>query len=291
MAGVPAEEMAATIAQERSRSYLPVVVKRRVDSVAVATIEEHRDALPGVSIRVEPLRRYVHGSLAAHLLGYVGEITEIEIQESASAAQTGTAPAGGPAKRTYQLGDVVGRAGIEQTFEARLGGRNGVRMVEVNALGRRVESLAPLTPFAGVKRPIPGEDLILTLDLELQRALEAALPDSLTGRGGGDRCADRGHSRRRQPAELRSQRLRDGPLRRRLEPSPFRSAPSVPQPIPALGLSSGIGVQGGDGGGGAHPPRGRSLGLPAGLRRGLPVREPFLPAAITCTAGSPSPTR
>ena len=181
MAGVPAEEMAATIAQERSRSYLPVVVKRRVDSVAVATIEEHRDALPGVSIRVEPLRRYVHGSLAAHLLGYVGEITEIEIQESASAAQTGTAPAGGPAKRTYQLGDVVGRAGIEQTFEARLGGRNGVRMVEVNALGRRVESLAPLTPFAGVKRPIPGEDLILTLDLELQRAMEAALPDSLTG--------------------------------------------------------------------------------------------------------------
>ncbi len=181
MAGVPAEEMAATVAQERSRSYLPVVVKRRVDSVAVATIEEHRDELPGVSIRVEPLRRYVHGSLAAHLLGYVGEITEIEIQESASAAKAGPAPGDGPSKRTYQLGDVVGRAGIEQTFEARLGGRNGVRMVEVNALGRRVEGLAPLTPFAGVKRPVPGEDLILTLDLELQRALERALPDSLTG--------------------------------------------------------------------------------------------------------------
>ena len=179
LAGVPAAEMAATIAQERSRSYLPVVVKRRLDPVTVAQIEEHRDALPGVSIRVEPLRRYVHGSLAAHLLGYVGEITEMEIQESA--AQAGPAPEDIPVKRTYQLGDVVGRAGIEQAFEARLGGRNGVRMVEVNALGRRVESLAPLTPFAGVKRPVPGEDLILTLDLELQRALELALPDSLTG--------------------------------------------------------------------------------------------------------------
>ncbi len=176
----PAEEMAATIAQERSRSYLPVVVKRRVDSVAVATIEEHRDELPGVSIRVEPLRRYVHGSLAAHLLGYVGEITEIEIQESAVAAKAGPAPGDVPSKRTYQLGDVVGRAGIEQTFEARLGGRNGVRMVEVNALGRRVEASRRSPSF---RREAPGPGGGSHPHPRPRAAARAGdgAPDSLTG--------------------------------------------------------------------------------------------------------------
>ena len=179
---VGAEEsvMADIVKRERDRSYLPVVLVRQLDQSVVAYVEEHRERFPGVAIAAEPRRRYPHGKLAAHLLGYVGEITEEEIAGSQAAAEQ--ARINEPAPRIYRLGDVVGREGIERDFESRLGGMNGVRLVEVNALGRRAaEGLAPITRFAEVRPPLAGEDLILTLDLELQQAAEIAFPDSLTG--------------------------------------------------------------------------------------------------------------
>jgi len=173
-------DMAAIVARERSRSYLPVVLVRQLDPMTVAYVEEHRDQFPGVAITVEPRRRYPHGKLAAHLLGYVGEITEGEIIDSQTAASE--TKLGDPAPRIYHLGDVVGREGIERDFEPRLGGMNGVRFVEVNALGRRAaEGLAPITRFAEIRPPLAGEDLVLTMDLALQEAAEVAFSDSMTG--------------------------------------------------------------------------------------------------------------
>ncbi len=178
--------MAETIAREKGRSYLPVYLLRNADAATVAYIEEHREQFPGVSIAIEPRRRYVHGRLAAHLLGYVGEITEAELTKQLAAtgqAAPGTeAPVPTPfAGRRYERGDLIGRAGVEAAFEDNLCGLNGVRLVEVNALGRRMDDLMPLTRFPKLRPPVAGEEAKLTLDLDLQLAAEAALPDSLSG--------------------------------------------------------------------------------------------------------------
>lgn len=226
------EEMAATIEEKKGRSYMPVFLKRHLDIRTVAYIEEHREELPGISIEIEARRRYVHGELAAHLLGYVGEISESEVRKrprpptaeedrggaldrirsgfggrrgkggdgagekrglgraasGAVRAAAVAAGAGDPERsgaaaplREYRAGDVIGRAGMESQFEARLCGRNGVRMVEVNALGRRIDPVLRVTPYAEVIPPVAGEEMILTLDLDLQRAAEAAFPDSFSG--------------------------------------------------------------------------------------------------------------
>lgn len=191
------EVMAETIARSKGSSYRPVFLKHHLDSVAVATIDEHRDQLPGVSIQVEPRRRYVYGQLAAHFLGYVGEITDQEITnkemnhggrggEAGPGARNGGGKGGEEggdpiAARTYRSGDIIGREGVEVAFENSLCGQNGYRMVEVNALGRRPDVLTPLTPFAEVRRPIAGEEMVLTLDLDLQQAAEAAFPEGRSG--------------------------------------------------------------------------------------------------------------
>jgi penicillin-binding protein 2 len=178
--------MAETIAKEKGRSYLPVYLKRNADAATVAYIEEHREQFAGVSIAIEPRRRYVNGPLAAHLLGYVGEITEAELERQLAAGtetrpRRGPAPAAPFADRRYERGDLIGRAGVEATFEDNLCGLNGVRLVEVNALGRRVDDLMPITRFAKLRPPVAGEEAILTLDLDLQIAAESAFPDSFPG--------------------------------------------------------------------------------------------------------------
>jgi penicillin-binding protein 2 len=183
---VEPQVMAETIAKEKGRSYLPVYLKRNADAATVAYIEEHREQFAGVSIAIEPRRRYVHGRLAAHLLGYVGEITEAELGKQLAAAAEAPpgrkSPAAAPfAGRRYERGDLIGRAGIESTFEDNLCGLNGVRLVEVNALGRRVDDLMPLTRFSKLKPPVAGEEATLTIDLDVQLAAEAAFPDSLSG--------------------------------------------------------------------------------------------------------------
>ncbi len=187
--GVDPELMAEKIASERGRSYLPVHVKRNIDQVTVAYIEEHRELLPGVSIVIEPRRRYVHGKAAAHLLGYVGEIADKEVGVTVEEAMAPAAGRGlderhgsaGFIGRRYQRGDLIGRSGVEATFEEHLCGLNGVRLIEVNALGRRVDELMPLSGFAKVRPPVAGAEAVLTLDLDLQLAAEAAFPDSLIG--------------------------------------------------------------------------------------------------------------
>jgi len=187
---VEPEEMAATIARVKGRSYQPVTLTRHLHPAIVAYIEEHRDELPGVSIQVEPCRRHVYGSFAAHLLGYVGEITDQEVGQGgrarvvaagangASLDQGSGAPFG---SRTYRSGDMIGRAGVEVAFEGWLSGENGARMVEVTALGRRADLLVPRTRFPKVRRPVGGEEMILTLDLDLQLAAEAAFPAGQSG--------------------------------------------------------------------------------------------------------------
>lgn len=157
-------EAYAKVTSSRRESFLPVRLERNLTDAEVARIEEASAELPGVRIRFEPLRRYPEGSLAAHLLGYVGEIRAREYEERKD--------------RGYEADDQVGRAAIEERYDEELHGRNGVRYVEVDAFGRARNFSWVLEP----EDPARGQDLILTLDLDLQRALEHAMDsaDSLS---------------------------------------------------------------------------------------------------------------
>jgi penicillin-binding protein 2 len=121
-------------------------------------LTEHADRFPGVAPEVLALRQYPAGATAAHVLGYVGEISGAELEQQRF--------------RGYRAGDIVGKAGVELTYDRWLRGRDGVQDLEVNAAGEVVRAL-------GGRPPAPGRDLQLTLDLDLQLTAERALADGM----------------------------------------------------------------------------------------------------------------
>ena len=140
-----------------NRSGQTAVLRRDAPFAVLAAVEETRAELPGLEVQVEPLRHYQHGPMAAHLLGYAGEINQGELESRAG--------------KEYQLGDLIGRTGVEKSFEEILRGRDGAEFVVVNANGRRVAALSegPRQP------PVPGHDIVLTLDLKVQKVLEEVM--------------------------------------------------------------------------------------------------------------------
>ena len=147
----------------RYRRWEPLVVEIDADFEAVSALEERREDFPGIVIEMRPKRRYIAGSAVSHVLGYVNEITVEELAE--------------PRFLEYEPGLLIGKVGIEREYEERLQGRRGVRYLEVDALGRIVGSLAGIEEDPGQ----PGEDLRLTLDLELMEWIHRIFPDSLAG--------------------------------------------------------------------------------------------------------------
>jgi penicillin-binding protein 2 len=121
-------------------------------------LTEHAERFPGVAPEVLALREYPFGTTAAHVLGYVGEISPEELKQKRF--------------RGYRAGDIVGKAGVELTYDKWLRGRNGVQDLEVNAAGEVVRSL-------GGRPPVPGRDLRLAVDLEVQRSAERALAEGM----------------------------------------------------------------------------------------------------------------
>lgn len=149
--------------REGGQSFLPVRLKRNVDRTTVAYVAEHESDLPGVDVEFEPLRRYPLGEMGSHLLGYVGEISDKEMED--------------PDRSEYLRGDLIGKVGIERQYERYLRGESGKRFVEVNAMGRKAALL-------GEKRPVlpkRGAALRLTIDANLQRAAEQAFAPGARG--------------------------------------------------------------------------------------------------------------
>ncbi len=136
--------------------YEGIVVRRDLEWPDVVALETHQLELPGVSLRVGPRRYYPYGPLAAHLLGYVGEVSETELAKTTSAS--------------IRRGDLVGKTNLEKTWDAELRGQPGGQQVEVDALGRRVRVLEEVPD-------VPGDTLVLTLDRDLQEEAERALGD------------------------------------------------------------------------------------------------------------------
>lgn len=139
---------------QQLRLFQPVRLATNVSLETITILEEQRLDLPGVVIDVEPVRYYPYGAMLSHVLGYVQEIKEKQFQENQ--------------EEGYRLGDMYGQEGLENSFEPFLRGVNGARQVEVDAQARPVRDL-------GVREPIPGNNLHLTIDAELQKTAESAL--------------------------------------------------------------------------------------------------------------------
>ncbi|WP_263419567.1 penicillin-binding protein 2 [Terriglobus albidus] len=134
--------------------YQPIPLKQDLSPDEVAFIEAHRNELPELETLDEQRRLYPNGGFAAHLIGYVGEISENDLNKEKYAF--------------YQAGDVVGKSGVEATYDAVLRGTDGSRDVVVDSRGREVGQL-------GQQDPVPGKDLKLSIDLDLQMAAEKAM--------------------------------------------------------------------------------------------------------------------
>jgi penicillin-binding protein 2 len=145
------------IERRKLESNYRIALVRNLKPQQIIALEEARRQLVGVEVDVDTVRYYPHGPLAAHTLGYTGEITEEELNK-------------GLKDKGYRPGDVIGVMGVERVYEPLLRGQWGGQQVEVDAMGKIMRIL-------GEKKARAGADLKLTLDLELQRTAEKALGD------------------------------------------------------------------------------------------------------------------
>lgn len=153
--GVPEESLKDRMKDSRKRRrFEPKVLLRDVDRDVLAKVTAQKYRLPGVIVNVVPARDYIYGSLAAHALGYIREITQAQLER--------------PKFAGYIIGDQVGQYGIEREMEVNLQGKRGMQAVIVDASGNRIGE-ASFEPDA------PGHAVNLTLDLDVQKAAEEAM--------------------------------------------------------------------------------------------------------------------
>ncbi|WP_333870132.1 penicillin-binding protein 2 [Desulforamulus putei] len=152
--GMDPKEIMKKLEEQQLRMYQPVRLATDVPLETITVLEEQRLDLPGVVIDVEPVRSYPFKSMLSHVLGYVQEIKQEQLKRNQD--------------KGYRLGDMYGQDGLENAFEPYLRGQDGARQVEVDAQARPVRDL-------GIKEPVPGNNLVLTIDAELQKTAEASL--------------------------------------------------------------------------------------------------------------------
>ncbi len=150
----PDEAVSRLAGSVQKEPYRAIRIFENLDDTEVALIESESDRFPGANLRVIPRRYYPFGRIAAHTLGYVGEVSPEQL-----------------ASRLYReasMGDIVGKFGLEKIYDNYLRGKDGGRQVEVNAQGREINVL-------GITEPVPGLNLVLNIDIRMQEILEEAL--------------------------------------------------------------------------------------------------------------------
>ena len=143
----------------------PVKIESDMSMDQVAKVEANKLYLPGVSIQIEPKRNYPYGTMLAHVLGYVSEISAEELKMKDY--------------KNYSRGDAIGKFGLERMYEKYLRGLDGQQRVEVDAFGNEVMALE-------TKDPVSGDNLYLNVDMDVQTTVEHALE----GKNGGAVVAD-----------------------------------------------------------------------------------------------------
>ncbi|AGL02647.1 penicillin-binding protein 2 [Desulfoscipio gibsoniae] len=157
------------------RPYEPVLVAENVPVQTVVTLRERQMEMPGVVVDIQPVRDYPYQGLLSHALGYVQNIKKEQYEEHKD--------------KGYFMNDLYGQNGLELMYESYLRGEHGARQMEVDASSRPVRDL-------GLKQPVPGNDLVLTVDLDLQMAAEKALADGVA------RAQSAGYSRSKAGAAV-----------------------------------------------------------------------------------------
>ncbi len=157
--GMSLADVTERVNSTREQALEPRTIAIDVPMSSVAYLAEHETEFPGVGIEEQAVREYPQGSLAAHVLGYTGEMSEDEFESR-------------PELAGYQLGDLVGKAGAERQFERALQGDRGFRRLQVDASGKSKGVIEEADPIA-------GSDVMLTLDADVQRVAEAALTRAL----------------------------------------------------------------------------------------------------------------
>ena len=152
--GIPEAEIQKRIEQTDDNGSTLVRIAQSLTPAQITALEEYRDQINGIEVDIETLRHYPNGKNGAHVLGYTGELNAEELKERK--------PLG------YRLGDVAGKMGVEDAYEKQLRGEWGGIQLEVNGQGKVMKIL-------GQKVAKPGNDVTLSLDLELQKTAEEAL--------------------------------------------------------------------------------------------------------------------
>ncbi|MGB6102518.1 MAG: penicillin-binding protein 2 [Pusillimonas sp.] len=140
----------------QSGRYASVLLRNNLNDTEASWFAAHAYKFPGVELSARWVREYPEGEAAAHVLGYVGRISEADLEELEKEGRSGN----------YRGSNIIGKKGIEKTWEETLHGRTGVEEVEVTATGRPVRTLSRIDP-------VPGSDLVLSIDIGLQKAAEA----------------------------------------------------------------------------------------------------------------------
>ena len=208
--GQSVKELRGRLGDPRISPYTAVPVATGVDYGTLAYIAEHKEQFPGVHAQAQPVRVYPNGNTAFHVLGYIGEADQKELASKLSTLK-------------YDLGDKIGKSGVELTYESDLRGTPGLARVVVDSAGKVLHRTE-------VRAPKPGHDVRLTLDLGVQRAgrdgprpgdgsgtplqghrVQGGVPDAQGTRGGSDRDG-RVHRIARGPrvgADVEPQRVRE----------------------------------------------------------------------------------
>ena len=193
------------------------MIKPGASQADIAFVESHRADLPVLELMMVQRRRYQHGEMLANTIGYVGEVSAQQLEESDG---------------HYRPGDIVGKAGLERQYNDQLEGTDGMRRVIVNSVGKAMRTLDDV-------EAIPGKPIQLTIDYDLQAIAEADMAD----KSGARRRARWAHRRSPgygQPPHLRSQRFRRSHSGLRMGQAQYRScrllcsiAPFRPSLLPA----------------------------------------------------------
>jgi penicillin-binding protein 2 len=152
------DEVIDRMRSQRRSPLSPVPLEFDVAPEIVFAVREHQELFPGVIAETLPVREYPRGELAAHLVGYLGEISDQELLD--------------PDFTAYRGGDLIGRGGLEQAYEEDLRGTAGERVLVVNARGDVLD-------IQREREPLQGADLVTTIDPELQEAVETLLVNGI----------------------------------------------------------------------------------------------------------------
>ena len=134
----------------------PYTISKSISEKSVAIFEEQSLSFPGIDIEISPVRTYMRGSLASHTIGYVGAINEEEYKNNEG----------------YLMNDYIGKAGIEYVLETYLRGENGIKQTDMSIQGKKTAEYI-------TKEAVQGDDVILTIDANLQQATEESLKNNL----------------------------------------------------------------------------------------------------------------